>query len=93
VCTSATQPVEVSLKTIRSGQFTTPATMADWRGADHQNMTMIKQLRGLCPPDTKEHDSDLELARALLTDRKLYGQALYSVMLAAKAKASAQVVQ
>jgi hypothetical protein len=67
--------------------------MADWRGADHQNMTMIKELRGLCPPDTRERDSDLELARALLTDRQLYGQALYSVVLAAKAKASAQVTR
>lgn len=93
VCTSAAQPAEAYLRTIRSGQFTTPATMADWRGADHQNMTMIKQLRGLCPPDTREHDSDLELARALLTDRQLYGQALYSVMLASKAKASAQATQ
>jgi len=55
-------------------------------------MTIIKQLRGLCPPDTKERDGDLEVARALLADRKLYGQALYSVMLAAKSKASAQAL-
>jgi carboxyl-terminal processing protease len=92
VCTSAAKPAEAYVQNIRSGQLTTPATMADWRGADHQNMTMIKQLRGLCPPDTKEHDSDMDVARALLTDRKLYGQALYSVM-AAKGKASAQVTQ
>ncbi len=85
VCTSSAQPAEAYLQVIRSGQFTTPATMANWRGADHKDMAHIKELRQLCPPDTRERDTDVELARTLLGDRKLYARALQSVIVASKA--------
>lgn len=86
VCTSQGEPASLYLDEVRNGQTTTAATMVKWRAADHENMAGLKQLRGLCPPDTKEHDADLEVARGLLTDRKLYARALSSVTVAAEAK-------
>lgn len=86
VCTNQSQPASLYLDEVRNGQTTTAATMVKWRSADHEDMAGLKQLRGLCPPDTREHDADLEVARGLLNDRKLYARALSSVTLAADAK-------
>jgi carboxyl-terminal processing protease len=86
ICTSRDEPVGNYINAVRTGHLTEPATMAEWRSADHNNMARIKQLRAICQPDTKEHDADLEVARQLLSDRTLYARALQSVTVAAKAK-------
>ncbi len=88
VCTSPGQPASLYLDEIRNGETTSAATMVKWRSADHEDMAGLKQLRGLCPPDTKEHDADLDIARGLLTDRKLYARTLNAATLSADAKAS-----
>ncbi|HEX9466153.1 MAG TPA: hypothetical protein VGB82_26440, partial [Alphaproteobacteria bacterium] len=54
-------------------------------------MAGIKQLRSICPADTKEHDADVDVARGLLADRKLYARALSSVTLSAEAAPGGQV--
>jgi carboxyl-terminal processing protease len=86
VCTSPNQPAALYLDEIRSGKTTTGATMIKWRGADHNDMAGIKDLRSMCPADTKEHDADIDVARALLTDRKLYARALSAVTMSAEAR-------
>ena len=85
VCTAVGQPASLYLEEIRDGKTTSGATMIKWRAADHNDMAGIKQLRSICPADTKEHDADVEVAKALLTDRKLYARALSSVTLSASA--------
>lgn len=85
VCTSVGQPASLYLDEIRTGKATNGATMIKWRSADHSDMAGIKQLRSICPADTKEHDADVEVARGLLADRKLYARALSSVTLSAQA--------
>lgn len=86
VCTVPGQPASLYLDEIRKGQAASAATMIKWRAADHEDMTGIKQLRAICPADTKEHDVDIDVARGLLADRKLYARALSAVTLAAEAK-------
>jgi carboxyl-terminal processing protease len=86
VCTSLNQPANLYVDEVRNGQTTSQATMVKWRSADHDDMASLKQLRNLCPPDTHEHDADIDVARALLTDHKLYARALSSPTLAADAK-------
>jgi len=86
VCTNASQPASLYLDEIRTGKATSGTTMVKWRAADHNDMAGIKQLRSICPADTKEHDADLEVAKGLLTDRKLYARALSAVTLSAEAR-------
>jgi carboxyl-terminal processing protease len=86
VCTAPNQPASFYVDEVRNGRTTSPTTMGKWRAADHEDMASLKQLRGLCPPDTHEHDADLAVAEALLTDHKLYARALSSLTLAAQAK-------
>lgn len=85
VCTTPTQPASFYVNEVRNGQATSAATMVKWRSADHDDMAGLKQLRSMCPPDVHEHDADLDVARALLTDRKLYARALSTVTLSADA--------
>jgi len=86
VCTNPTQPASVYVDEVRNGETTTAATMVKWRSADHDDMASLKQLRQICPPDTHEHSADLDVARTLLNDRKLYARALSSVTLSAEVK-------
>ena len=86
VCTSQNQPASLYLDEVRNGETTSAATMVKWRSADHDDIAGLKQLRNMCPPDTKEHNADLDVAKALLTDHKLYARALSSVTVAAEAK-------
>jgi len=86
VCTNPTQPASVYVDEVKNGQATSAATMVKWRAADHDDMASLKQLRQICPPDTHEHDADLDVARALLSDRKLYARALSVATMSAEAK-------
>jgi carboxyl-terminal processing protease len=85
VCTSGSQSAETYLAAVRDGRVTPAATVADWRAADHSNNARLKELRNLCAPETKERDTDLEIARALLDDRALYARTLQQATLTAKA--------
>ncbi len=86
ICTTMGQPASLYLDELRDGKTTSGATMIKWRSADHDDMAGIKQLRSICPADTKEHDADFDVAKALLNDRKLYARALSSVTLSAEAR-------
>jgi carboxyl-terminal processing protease len=86
VCTNPTQPANFYVDEVKNGQATSAATMVKWRSADHEDMASLKQLRQICPPDTHEHDADLDVARALLGDRKLYARALSAATMSAEAK-------
>ncbi len=86
LCTEAGHPASLYLDAVRNGQLTGAQTAVEWRTADHTDMAKIKGLRTVCPPDSREHEADLDIARALLADRKLYARALYAGTLAAQAK-------
>lgn len=87
ICTSGTDKAEVRLAAVQAGQLTSAATMADWRAADHSDNARLKQLRALCAPETKERESDMEIAKALLSDRGLYARTLQSATQTARAPA------
>lgn len=86
VCTNTSHPASFYVDEVKNGETTSAATMVKWRAADHDDMASLKQLRQICPPDTHEHDADLDVARALLGDRKLYARALSSSTMSAEVK-------
>lgn len=85
VCTSGEEAAAPRLAAVREGRVTPPATVADWRAADHSDNARLKQLRALCAPESKERDSDMEIARALLSDGSLYARTLQQATLTARA--------
>jgi carboxyl-terminal processing protease len=85
VCTSgATASAAEILDAIRAGRLADVKAMAKWRAADHNDKAGLKALREICAPEARERDVDVEVARALLSDRPLYARALQSVQLAAR---------
>ena len=87
LCTSGgAKTANAYIDTLRQGQIAaSPAALAAWRGADHNDMTGIKELRSHCPAETRDRDVDLEVAQRLLTDHPLYAQVLQSQLLSAQA--------
>ena len=87
ICTSgSTQTAAQIVEAARTGRMTSPAAMAAWRAADHSNPERMKELRQICPPDSRESDLDLQVAREILADRVLFARALSVSSQAAQAR-------
>lgn len=69
---------------VRSGTLPiNGATMAEWRAADHRDLSSLHALRSRCKPDIREREVDYEIARRLLDEPGLYAAALRQAQLAA----------
>lgn len=87
VCTSGgRESVAAMVDQVRAGRFADRVVAGRWRSTGADDSEGRKLLRGqICPAEPAERDSDLELARSLLSDRSLHAAALASTAtLAAK---------
>ncbi|MFO0292621.1 MAG: S41 family peptidase [Rhodospirillales bacterium] len=80
LCTTGGRASAATLvQQLRGGQFADQAAARRWRSIGIDDPEARRRLRAQsCAGDTAEHESDLELARAILADRSLHAMALAS---------------
>ena len=77
VCTSASEEDgKTVLARIGRGEITDALRLAAWRTASELDDAQRRDLARTCPKARGDRTVDLDVARGLLADRKLYGRAL-----------------
>jgi len=82
ICTSHRTEAGPVLADVRAGRATDAATKLAWRAVRPDDNERIAALRQRCRPEAEERAVDIEIARAILADKHLYGNALSGAALA-----------